>query len=562
MTEGSIPEPLRSTLDRPADHIENDPGRADAAVTMPALGLMGWARWTWRQLTSMKTALWLLFLLAVAAVPGSLVPQRSSDPNGVVQYFKDNPDGAKVLDSIQAFNVYTSVWFSAIYLLLFVSLIGCVIPRARHHWVALRAAPPRTPRRLSRMPVHEAHDIDVQDPDTERHELIREAQRLLRGLRYRVVTYPEPDDPTGTSLSVSAERGYLRESGNLIFHLALVGILATIAIGGGYGYTGQRVVVEGQTFVNTRAAYDSFTPGRFFDNSMLDPYSLTLDRFSVKYEETNLKALGMATDYTATVSIRDQGSAQSRTSSIKVNEPLSVRGTELYLLGNGYAPEITVKNPAGKVVFSDSIPFLPQDANLTSLGVVKVPDGLASQVGMIGFFYPTQAVATNGVFYSAYPDLVRPLVTLNVYVGDLGLDSGAPKSVYSLDTSSMTQVTGRGTGVDSLQLIPGQSVQLPNGLGSVEFTGTKRFASFDVAHDPTQGFVLAFSILILAGLAAALFVPRRRMWVRITAPDAGRLRIEYAGLARGNDPGLATAVASLARRHLSRFTNPDKGRGT
>jgi len=99
----------------------------------------------------MRTALFLLLLLAIAAVPGSLVPQRSSDPNGVTQYFADNPDLAPALDTIQAFDVYSSAWFSAIYLLLFVSLIGCVIPRTRHHLQALRAKPPKTPARLARL---------------------------------------------------------------------------------------------------------------------------------------------------------------------------------------------------------------------------------------------------------------------------------------------------------------------------------------------------------------------------------------------------------------------------
>src|SRR6478609_7456497 len=99
----------------------------------------------------MRTALLLLLLLAIAAVPGSLVPQRSSDPNGVTQYFQAHPDIAPFLDKLQAFDVYTSVWFSAIYLLLFASLVGCVIPRTKHHFDALRAKPPRTPVRLVRM---------------------------------------------------------------------------------------------------------------------------------------------------------------------------------------------------------------------------------------------------------------------------------------------------------------------------------------------------------------------------------------------------------------------------
>jgi cytochrome c biogenesis protein len=99
----------------------------------------------------MRTALFLLLLLAVAAVPGSLVPQTSADPNGVAQYKIDHPELYPILKNLQVFDTYTSVWFSAIYLLLFISLVGCVIPRTKHHLDALRAKPPRTPARLNRM---------------------------------------------------------------------------------------------------------------------------------------------------------------------------------------------------------------------------------------------------------------------------------------------------------------------------------------------------------------------------------------------------------------------------
>ena len=549
MTEG---EPAASSIvrDRPIDHVDNEV--LDAPVTMPRLGPVGWARWAWRQLTSMKTALFLLLLLAVAAVPGSLFPQRSSDPNGVLTHFKEDPELSRILDSVQAFDVYTSVWFSAIYLLLFISLIGCLIPRTRHHLKALRATPPQTPRHLSRLPAYDARDVESGDRQT-RYDLIEEAERMLRRMRYRVVTYPDPADPTGVGRSVAAERGYLRETGNLAFHVALVGILAAVAIGGGFSYNGQRVVVEGQTFVNSRLAYDSFSPGRFFTEASLSPFALTLDDFAVTYEEEDPGALGVVTDYTAKVKVLEQGATTPAEGQIRVNEPLRVADTDLYLLGNGYAPVITVRNAGGDIVFSDAIPFLPQDDNLTSLGVVKVPDGLTTQLGMIGFFYPTKAVATSGAYFSTYPDLVYPVLTFNVFTGDLGLDAGAPKSVYSLDTSGMLQLTGGDTGNDSLELAPGDTVQLPEGLGSVALTEVKRFASFDVARDPTQIFVLVFAVVIMAGLLAGLLVPRRRIWVRVVDRGEGQLRVEYAGLARGDDPTLFAAVASIAQRHLARF---------
>ena len=90
-------------------------------------------RWCWRQLTSMRTALILLLLLSIAAIPGSLFPQRTQNPLKVREYFINDPESAKWLDRFSLFDVYGSPWFSAIYLLLFVSLIGCVLPRSIKH---------------------------------------------------------------------------------------------------------------------------------------------------------------------------------------------------------------------------------------------------------------------------------------------------------------------------------------------------------------------------------------------------------------------------------------------
>jgi len=527
--------------DRPADHVD----QSEEIIRTPQLGPTGWARWAWRQLTSMRTALLLLLLLALAAIPGSLVPQRSADPNGVIQYFARDPAAAELLDRLQAFDVYSSVWFSAIYLLLFLSLIGCVVPRIRHHVKAMLAAPPSTPKNLSRLPAHRQDILD----DVTLIQAVDGAERELRSQRYRVLRV---DEAEGQVVSLAAERGYLRETGNLIFHLALLGVLITVAVGGGFKYTGQRVLVEGQTFVNSRLAFDSFNAGRFITDSSLPPFSLTLDRFTVSYVTDNVNALGLASSFTADVSVNRQGADSPTNARIEVNSPLTVDGSEIYLLGNGYAPRITVRDPSGKVVFSDTVPFLPQDSNLTSLGVVKVPDGLTGQVGMIGFFYPTRATTSSGASYSSYPDLVLPVLTLNVYVGNLGLDAGNPKSVYKLDTSGMTEVAGGDSGVAALELTPDAEVELPGGLGTVQLEDIPRFASFDIAHDPTQVPVLIAAITALVGLGLSLFVPRRRVWVRATQ-WGGTVRLEYGGLARGDDPQLLPSVENLAHRIANRL---------
>jgi cytochrome c biogenesis protein len=541
-------------------------GRGDGPVSLK-LGVVGYLRFAWRQLTSMRTAILLLLLLAIAAIPGSLVPQRSSDPNGVSQYFTDNPDVAPILDNLQLFDVYSSSWFSAVYILLFVSLIGCIIPRTKHHFDAMRARPPRTPARLSRLADHREETYADADVDT----ALAEARTVLTRSGYRVEEY----DQRGVR-SLSAERGYLRETGNLVFHASLVGVLLAVGVGGGFGYSGQRVVVEGQSFVNSVIDYDSINPGRFFDEDSLSPYALTLDAFDVTYETKNLDAYGQPIDFTASVTTTTPD-GEKRDHQVKVNAPLRFADTDVFLLGNGYAPSITVRDPDGRVVFTDSVPFLPQDANLTSVGVVKIPDGLAEQVGLVGFFYPTAQPLGDGALSSNYPDLVLPVLSLNVYTGDLGIDDGVPRSVYTLATDDMTQIAGRDADVKALQLSPGDAAELPNGLGTIEFGNANpdakagdfsgsvpRFASFDIHHDPSQGWVLLFAVLVVLGLLTSLFVPRRRVWVAVHPIDGttsatvsaadgsetpGGVRVEYAGLARGEDPGLADAVESLAYRH-------------
>jgi cytochrome c biogenesis protein len=506
----------------------------DAAVVNPRLGPLEWVRWGWRTLTSMRTALLLLLALAVAAVPGSLIPQNSSDPNGVIQYQQQNPGLSKVVEAVQGFDVYTSFWFSAIYLLLFISLIGCVVPRLRHHWKAMRKAPPRTPSRFTQLPASSSVRLRGIPVDV----AVDAAERVLKTARYRTARY-------GTS--VSAERGYLRESGNLLFHSALVGVLVTVFLGGGFTYTGQRVLVAGDTFVNAETSYDSLSPGRFFTDDSLSPYSLTLKDLDVKYEQQNVAAFGQPLDYTAHVVTRlPNGTPQTAT--VKVNSPLAVAGTEVYLLGNGYAPHFTVRNTDGSVAFQGYVPFRPQNEQMTSLGVVKVPDteDVKKQIGLVGFLYPTAAEQTDGSFTSIFPSVGKQsLVSFFVYEGNVGLDAGTPRNVYELDTTGMKQVAGQ---KDPVQLRIGQTQTLPDGLGTVKLDGITRYAAFDIHHDPSQGLVALFVALAVIGLISSLLIPRRRMWIKVR-DDGEEVLVEYAGLARGDDPNLVRAVADLEKQH-------------
>ena len=483
-----------------------------------------WPRWFWRQLTSMRIALVLLLLLAVAAIPGSIYPQRSANPNGVRLFFSENPDLAPILDAIQLFDVYESVWFSAIYILLFVSLIGCVLPRTKVHWQAMRAEPVPVPKNLARMPAH----VELAGSE----QTINEAEQLLRSRRFRV---------RREGNEISAEKGYSRETGNLVFHFALIGVLAAVGIGSGFGYSGQRVLVEGDTFVNNLSNFDSFSPGTFFDPESLEPFTMSLDKFEVDFDILNPTSIGSPTDFRAFVTVFDGESAES--SVVRVNYPAAVPSAHVYLTGNGYAPVITVRDGSGQVAFSGPVVFLPQDGNYTSLGVVKAPDASPEQLGIIGFFYPTADELPNGAYTSIFPNAFNPLLTMNVYVGDLGLDDGVSRNVYALDTTDLELIAGRDGPAEALELRVGERAELPDGRGSVTFDGLLRFASLDIAYDPGQLWVLVFSLIALFSVTASLTIPRRRVWLRAEGE-----KIELAALARNDDPKLNDWLAEIKKQ--------------
>jgi cytochrome c biogenesis protein len=300
-------------------------------------------------------------------------------------------------------------------------------------------------------------------------------------------------------------------------------------------------LVEGETFVNNLAGYDSISPGTFFSQDQLTPFSVTLDKFEAKFDLRNQTNIGTPLDFRAEVTSKVGVDGEPAQGVIRVNEPLELPNANLYLTGNGYAPVITVRDANGDVSFSGAVPFLPQDANYTSLGVYKLPDAKPDQFGMIAFFYPTAETLSNGAKTSIFPDPIDPLLTMNVYVGDLGLDQGKPQNVYALDIAELTQVAGGKAKAKGLELTVGQTVKLPNGMGTVSFDGLKRFISLDISYNPGAGFILLFALLALGGLILTLLVPRRRVWVRKS--ESG---FELAALTRGDDPTLEKILNELS----------------
>lgn len=491
---------------------------------VPPMGAGGFWRWAWRQLTSMRTALILLFALAVASIPGSILPQRGTNPLLVDEWIVEQPTLGPILDSFGFFDVYGAPWFAAVYLLLFISLIGCVLPRVGVHWKALRSEPPKAPAHLNRMSGY-SDGIVASDPG----EVIDSEVARLRSAKWRVRTGQSED-----ALWLSAEKGYWRETGNLVFHLALVLVLIAVAVGGLFGWRGNVIVKEGSGFSNTLTQYDAWGGGRLATANTIPPFAFTLDDFAVEFERNEAQR-GSPRLFEASVDLQREPGGEVQRESIEVNFPISIAGAKVFLVGHGYAPSFIVRDSSGAVVYDDAVPFLPQDGNFTSIGVIKVPDS-SPQLGFQGIFLPTSAIDDIRGPHSVFPDADDPSVFLSAWEGDLGLDSGAPQSIYSLETDAMEQIGLRA-------LIPGQSWEF--GDGQIEFTGWQRWASFQIAFDPGKEAALAAAVLAMVGLTISLFTRRRRLWVKAQPAGSGSSLVQAAGLAKSEAVDVSADVQQV-----------------
>jgi len=520
------------------------PPRADAnapdtprrAGRLRLLALRGW-----RALTSMGTALVLLFLLAVGAVPGALLPQRSLNESKVRQYIADHPTLAPWLDRLQLFDVFSSFWFTAIYVLLFVSLVGCLTPRTVEHLRSLRAVPVPAPRNLGRLPKH-AEAVVTGTPE----QVSDRISSRLRG--WRKITRQADG-----VIEISAEKGYLREFGNIVFHFSLLGLLVAIAVGKLFGYEGNVIVIAngGPGFCSASpAAYDSFRAGNNVDGTRLYPMCVRVNDFQADYLPS-----GQATSFAADIDYQAGADLTDdiwRPYRLEVNHPLRVGGDRVYLQGHGYAPTFTVTFPGGQKR-TQTVQFQPDNAQtLLSSGTLRFdpPAGLypgderrKHQIAITGLFAPT-AQMDGKLLSSSFPAMNDPAVAIDIYRGDAGLDTGRPQSLFQLDTRLVEQK--RLTKVKRINLTLGQEVRLDDGT-VVRFDGATPFVNLQVSHDPGQVWVLVSALAMMAGLMVSLIVRRRRVWARITEATGGTVMVELGGLARTDNSGWGGEFDKLSR---------------
>ena len=421
----------------------------------------------WREYTRMRTAIFFLIGVVAIVAVGSFVPQQgTSDPTKVQAFLSNNPTLTNVFGWLQL--PLTDVFVSPIFYLLlgslYIALGACVLRRGRALVVRTVKRYPRTPQ-------------------------------------------------------------YWGEIGSWVFHSSLFLLLVAVVWGKSTGYQGLVTLVEGQSFTETRAGYDQLQEGVLF-NGQHSGFTMRLNSFNATYQSS-----GEASDYVSNVTVIDHGHTVE-TKDIRVNDFLGYDGVNVYQQDYGWAPTITVTNPQGQTVYSGPIEFFDEQTQqgnkAEAVGVLKVPDFNytipgASQPVQIGariaLFPDARVIPTVSSGGTIDPSLTQygpgglaprnPVIEFQMYVGDLGLNSGQSQDVNVLDTNKMqpyfsdAHVVAIPLGGNYTFAMPGANgQQLPF---TVTFSKLQQYSLFQVNKDSGVPLIYTAFVMIMVGLLSKLY---------------------------------------------------------
>jgi cytochrome c biogenesis protein len=427
---------------------------------------LGKLRRFWHEYTRMRTAIYFLIAICLIVLIGSFVPQQDTSAATKVQDFLTNHGNLNALGSsigLPLTQVFVSPVFYVLLGSLYIALGACVLRRGR----AL----------------------------------------VLRTLRR------QPKTPQ-----------YWGEWGSWLFHTAFFLLLIAVVWGKATGFQGQVAITTGSTFVDTPSQYDQLKEG-LLSNGQHAGFAVNLNHFSATYDPNS----GEPSDFVSNVTVVDHGQSV-QTQDIRVNQFLNYDNVDFYQLDYGWAPHIVVRNPAGKVVFDQYVQMFsgPDGSKARQSGVVKVPDfnyviprtnaptQFGANVAIIPDAKETAQVNPDGTidptkvsYASGGQEARNPVLQLQPWVGDLGLNQGQTQSVSALNTSGMLEVTpgqfppvtlGSSTEI----FLPGANNQLVP--FTVSFPDLKQYSAFMVKKDNGVGMVYASFFLIMAGLITKLYI--------------------------------------------------------
>ena len=272
---------------------------------------------------SVKLTIFLLILLAVVSILGTIITQNASKAEYIQRY------GVKLYEIFNFFNLfdmYHSWWFSAILLLLVINLVACSLNRLPGVWRQIRQRPTGLEdSMLKALPYVEK--IRGLNPSE------RKSAKDIESCLKRWFKNPRLIE-TGNYITFYSEKGRLSRLGVSLTHLSILIILTGGLVGSIFGFKGFVNILEGETidhiFLRTK------------DGEIARPlgFSVRCDDFKITYYDLERPEKHVK-EYTSHLTILQDGKEVMR-KTVEVNHPLHYKGLAFYQATYGTIRDVTI----------------------------------------------------------------------------------------------------------------------------------------------------------------------------------------------------------------------------
>jgi len=457
--------------------------------------------WAFRRLTSMRTALTLLFMLGLLTLAGTLLVQAPDAVKGSHAAYAEWLNTVRpryggwtdILDKLGLFSVFSSLWFRGAVALLTASVITCSVRRLPGLWkTATRPRMIMTEAFFERAP-HTARIASGKDAD---------AALAALGGAFRKNRFHVAVERDGEDVHVCADRFRWSPFGRVAVHVSFILILIGGVLTGTGGFREESFTVP----IGSRVNVGHGTGLAVEAKSFVDSYY----------------ASGPPRNYVSRLVLYKDGTRVTEQDA-RVNHPARYDGITFYQSFFGPAVMMRASTPDGRVLFNQGValPYSSRDGR-----------------DVIGRF----ALQRQG------------LMAFVVSPASGETDPGIPTG----DTQLEVYRAGDNAPVGIRLLAPGRLAT----IADVDFTFLREgeFTGLIVAHDPGAIVVWIGSALLVFGLFTAFFFPHRRVRAVIRR-GAGGSEIAVGAIERHNAafPAQFEHLIEDIRRAVNPGARPDKG---
>lgn len=429
----------------------------------------------WRFFCSVRLAMFLIAVILVATLIGTLVIQMPPELQGdaasrqmwLTGLQPRFGDFVGVMDAFSLFTLFTSWWFKLLLIILTLNIIICTLNRFPKVWKQATTTRMQVGPRFFTHGEYTASLTLPADPTQAQQQLVAAMKR--RHLTVRLTAPAAEANAANSAIAVYADRYRYLPLGTYLNHLGII----LIFLGAIWG-----------TLMGNSFKIVDFAVPEGSDRAVGFDTGLTVhsDGFTeVDYPD------GRAADYYSDIILYDNGQ-QVASKRIRVNDPLEYKGILFHQAFFGNAADIKVTDDAsGDVVYQGSVP-------------------LAYRSAMYGPNNPM------GSFSLANGEIQVDVVSASG-PGDPTLDPGQiGLAVYrTVDDHELWR--------DTLS----QNKPIDKAGLTFTFTRERQFSGLEVVRDPGVTLIFIATFCMLLGIALVFYLPTRRLWARIEAGEGSTL---------------------------------------